>query len=76
MCAEGGPLSGTSPALAERVLQEVGTNFNNIGVVARREAAQRAELSSLPGVVVSIPELEEDVHDLGGVLRLGRHIWS
>jgi anion-transporting ArsA/GET3 family ATPase len=76
LCADGGPLSGTSPALAERVLREVGTNFVNIGVVARREAAQQAELSSLPGIVVSIPELEEDVHDLGGLLHLGRHIWS
>jgi hypothetical protein len=30
----------------------------------------------LPSVVVSVPELEEDVHDLDGVLALGRHIWS
>ncbi len=59
----------------ERVLQEVGANFNNIGVVARREAGQRAELSDLPSVVASVPELEQDVHDLAGVLALGRHIW-
>ncbi len=76
LCAEGGPLHGTAPALVEGVLQEVGTNFNNIGVVARREASQRSELSNLPSVVVSVPELEQDVHDLDGVLALGRHIWS
>jgi anion-transporting ArsA/GET3 family ATPase len=76
LCAGDGPLYGTAPTLVERVLQEVGTNFNNIGVVARREASQRSELSSLPSVVVSVPELEEDVHDLDGVLALGRHIWS
>ena len=76
LCAEEGPLRGAPPSLVERVLQEVGTNFNNIGLVARREASQRSELSSLPSVVVSVPEMEEDVHDLEGVLALGRHIWS
>ncbi len=76
LCAEDGPLRGTDPGLVERVLQEVGANFNNIGVVARREAGQRAELSDLPSVVVNVPELEQDVHDLAGVLALGRHIWS
>jgi len=76
LCAEDGPLHGTPPALVEGVLQEVGTNFNNIGVVARREASQRSELSNLPGLVVSVPELEQDVHDLDGVLALGRHLWS
>jgi hypothetical protein len=76
LCAEKGPLPGTDPVLVERVLQEVGANFNNIGVVARREASQRSELSNLPTVVVSAPELEQDVHDLAGVLALGRHIWS
>jgi anion-transporting ArsA/GET3 family ATPase len=76
LCAEEGPLRASSPVLVERVLQEVGLNFNNLGVVARREASQRSELSDLPGVVVTVPELEQDVHDLGGVLALGRHIWS
>jgi hypothetical protein len=44
--------------------------------VARREASLRSELSGPPGVVVTVPELEQDVHDLEGVLALGRHIWS
>ncbi len=76
LCTEKGPLRGTDPVLVERVLQEVGVNFNNLGVVARREASLRSELSGPPGVVVTVPELEQDVHDLEGVLALGRHIWS
>ncbi len=76
LCAERGPLAGTDPGLVERVLQEVAANFNNIGVVARREASQRSELSDLPTVVASVPELEQDIHDLEGVLALGRHIWA
>jgi hypothetical protein len=76
LCATTGPMAGADPGLVERVLAEVGTNLNNIGVVAKREASQRSELSRLPSVVASVPELEDDVHDLGGVLELGRHIWS
>lgn len=76
LCAEGAAMSGCDPGLVERVLSEVGTNFNNVAVVAKREAAQRAELSRASDVVASIPELSEDVHDLSGVLDLGRHIWS
>ncbi len=71
-----GPLAGSDPSLIERVLKEVGTNFNNIGVVAKREASQRSELSRRQTVLASAPELEDDVHDLNGVLELGRHIWS
>ena len=76
LCAAGGPLEGYEPALVERVLTEVGANFNNFAVVAKREAAQRGELSRASDVVASVPELAEDVHDLAGVLGLGRHIWS
>jgi len=74
LCA--GPMPGFDPDLIERVLKEVGTNFVNMGVVAKREAGQRAELAWMPSVVASVPELEEDVHDLVGVLEVGRHIWS
>jgi len=75
LCSAGGPLEGYEPTLVERVLSEVGTNFSNFAVVAKREAAQRGELSRASDVVASIPELAEDVHDLAGVLALGRHIW-
>jgi anion-transporting ArsA/GET3 family ATPase len=71
-----GPLEGVDPGLVERVLKEVGTNFINMSVVAQREASQRSELSRRPGLVVSVPELDEDVHDLAGVLEVGRHIWT
>jgi anion-transporting ArsA/GET3 family ATPase len=71
-----GPLDGCDPALVERVLKEVGTNFINMSVVAKREASQRSELARYPSVVASVPELAEDVHDLTGVLEVGRHIWA
>jgi anion-transporting ArsA/GET3 family ATPase len=76
LCSTGGPLAGYDPSLVERVLEELGSNFDNVTVVAKREAAQRSELSGLQAVVADVPELGEDVHDLGGVLDVGRYVWS
>jgi anion-transporting ArsA/GET3 family ATPase len=76
LCSAGGPLAGYDPSLVERVLEELGSNFDNVTVVAKREAAQRSELSGLQAVVADVPELGEDVHDLGGVLDVGRYVWS
>jgi anion-transporting ArsA/GET3 family ATPase len=59
-----------------RVLAEVGENFRNFSVVARREAAQRRELQVRPEVVATVPEFEGDIHDLVGLLRLGEQIWG
>jgi anion-transporting ArsA/GET3 family ATPase len=59
-----------------RVLSEIGENFLNFAVVARREAAQRRELQVRPDVVATIPEFEGDIHDLTGLLQLGSQIWA
>ena len=59
-----------------RVLHEVGQNFRNFAVVARREAGQRRELQTRPDVVATVPEFEGDIHDLPGLLRLGERIWT
>jgi anion-transporting ArsA/GET3 family ATPase len=75
LCRPSGPLAGQPAELVGRVLGEVGTNFNNIALVARREAGQRTELASGTPVLASVPELDDDVHDLAGVLHLGHHIW-
>ncbi len=60
----------------ERVLREVGDNFRNFAVVARREATQRAELGGRPEVMVTVPEFDDDIHDVGGLLRLGQQLWG
>jgi anion-transporting ArsA/GET3 family ATPase len=59
----------------ERLLREIGESFLNFQVVARREAEQRAELSSAPDVVASVPYFERDIYDLNGLLQLGDRIW-
>ncbi|HEV2761334.1 MAG TPA: ArsA-related P-loop ATPase [Acidimicrobiales bacterium] len=75
LAAELGSDAG-EPAAVTRVLREVGESFLNFGVVAKREAEQRAELSTRPDVVLAVPFFETDIYDLAGLLRLGRVLWS
>lgn len=76
LCGPGGLLHGLDTILVGRALSEVAVNFQNLGIVARREASQRGELLGTAAVIASAPELDEDVHDVATVLALGRHIWS
>ncbi len=75
LAAELGPNAGDATAVT-RVLREVGESFLNFGVVAKREAEQRAELGTRPDVVVAVPFFETDIYDLAGLLRLGRILWT
>ncbi len=68
--------SGADPSQVARVLTEMGDNFQNFAVVAHREATQRNELAKVPEVVAAVPEFDDDIHDLAGLLRLGDAIWS
>lgn len=67
---------GTDREQLTRVLFEVGANFRNFNVVARREASQRHDLAHRPDVVATAPEFDADIHDLPGLLKLGTQIWS
>jgi anion-transporting ArsA/GET3 family ATPase len=58
-----------------RVLAELGESFLNFQVVAKREAEQRAVLAHAADVVVPVPYLDTDVHDIGGLLTVGEAIW-
>ena len=67
---------GTDEAQLARVLAEIGENFHNFAVVARREANQLRGLEPRPDVVVTVPEFDSDIHDLPGLLQLGEQIWN
>jgi anion-transporting ArsA/GET3 family ATPase len=74
-----GDLAGslqTDEAQLTRVLAEIGENFRNFAVVARREAAQHRDLEVRADVVATVPEFDSDIHDMPGLLRLGEHIWT
>jgi anion-transporting ArsA/GET3 family ATPase len=59
-----------------RLLENVAASFHDYGLTAAREAEQRAELSSAPEVIVSVPQLGNDLTDLASVLDLGRYLWG
>ena len=70
-----GTLGDAVKAEVTAKVAEIGENFANYNVVAKREAEQRAEMGRLPDVVVAVPTLEHDVADLGGLLLLGEYLW-
>jgi len=79
VAADVGPGIGPPADDVERlatVLGEVGQSFLDYQVVARREAEQRSELATVPRLVTSIPYFDDDIHSLGGLLRLGEEIWD
>jgi anion-transporting ArsA/GET3 family ATPase len=59
-----------------RVLLEVAESFRNYEVVAQREAKQRSDLAVPVDVVTTVPYFETDIHDLGGLVRLGEALWG
>jgi anion-transporting ArsA/GET3 family ATPase len=63
------------PEIVGRVIADVAESFEQFQVVAKREAEQRGELSRSPEVTVAVPYLDDDVHDLAGLLRLGQRLW-
>ena len=61
-----GPGRRARPPGSARVLAEVADSFDNLRVVAKREAEQRVELAgSRRRCHVTVADLDEPVHDLG-----------
>lgn len=58
-----------------RVLRVIANSFLDYRVVAKREADLRKELATVADAVASVPYLSDDIHDLGGLIALGSHIW-
>jgi anion-transporting ArsA/GET3 family ATPase len=60
----------------QRVLTEVGRNYLDYAVVARREEEQRSAVAALSEALVSVPYFDTDVYDLEGLLRVGERLWG
>ena len=63
------------PAPTARVLRTVGASFENFAVVAKREAELRGELAHGPEVLIDVPGLAVDIHDLSGLAAIGDHLF-
>jgi len=59
----------------EGVLTEIVDRFDDVAVVASREAERLGELADVAPVLVTVPALDSDIHDLNGLLMLGTHLW-
>jgi hypothetical protein len=62
------------PDLVDRVLHQMATRFDDLAMVAAREADRRTELAALAATTVTVPWLSGDIHDLQGLGRLACHL--
>ena len=83
LCTDPGPAAaaaasrgGPDEATARRVLGTIGESFLNFEVVAKREAELRAELATVPELVLRVPYFDSDIHDLTSLARLGTRLFS
>jgi anion-transporting ArsA/GET3 family ATPase len=65
---------GIDPALVGRVLHTMAERFDDVAMVASREADRRLELTSLATTTVSVPWLDGDIHDLAGLGVIAGHL--
>jgi anion-transporting ArsA/GET3 family ATPase len=56
------------------VLSHVANRFDDLAVVAEREAERQQELATLAPVLIPIPWLDDDVHDLDGLAIMADHL--
>ncbi|MGD9704363.1 MAG: ArsA family ATPase [Acidimicrobiia bacterium] len=73
--AELEPVVGRDRIAIEGVLVEVANRFDDVAVVAKREAERLTELAGLAPTMAIVPALDSDIHDLEGLLRLGSYLW-
>lgn len=72
------PLGGhlADPAHTARVLWTIGESFENFSVVAKREAELRSELEGRSDILLEVPGLEVDIHDISGLVAIGDHLFT
>ncbi|MBP7929451.1 MAG: ArsA family ATPase [Acidimicrobiia bacterium] len=71
---DAGLLSDVDSGRLARVLNAAGEAFLNYQVVASRESDLAANLRDAPDIVVTVPLLASDVHDLTGLAHIARTV--
>ncbi|MEX0666212.1 MAG: ArsA-related P-loop ATPase [Acidimicrobiia bacterium] len=61
-------------ARTARVLRAAAGIYGDYSVVAGREGELREKFSPVPHIVATVPALEDDVHDLTGLRRIGTQL--
>jgi anion-transporting ArsA/GET3 family ATPase len=63
-------------AVTTRVLSTAAKTFLEYRIVAEHEAELREDLARAPEIVVNVPGLEDDVHDVSGLARVGDRLFA
>jgi len=66
--------TGDDVDIVDRVLHQMATRFDDLAMVAAREADRRTELAALATTTVSVPWLQGDIHDLNGLASLSCYL--
>ena len=56
------------------VLRQIAGRFDDVALVAARESDRRSELADLAPVLLSVPWLSGDIHDIAGLASLAGHL--
>ena len=62
------------PKRSRRCSPQVGAQFDDLAMVAAAESERRTELAALAPMLLSVPWLEGDIHDLAGLAALADHL--
>jgi anion-transporting ArsA/GET3 family ATPase len=65
---------GTDESVTDAVLHLMAERFDEVAMVAAREAQRRSELAALASTTVDVPWLKGDIHDLAGLGVLAGHL--
>ncbi len=65
---------GVDAEVTDAVLHRMAQRFDEVAMVAAREAQRRSELAALATTTVDVPWLAGDIHDLSGLGVLARHL--
>src|SRR5262249_44836060 len=63
-------------ARTARVLRTIGESFRNFSAVAMREAELRSELARVPDEVLRVPNFEQDIGDLEGLVEISKYLFA
>jgi anion-transporting ArsA/GET3 family ATPase len=65
---------GVDAAVVGDVLGEISVRFDDVRLVASREAERRAELVDRAALILSAPTLDHDINDVADLLALAEHL--
>jgi anion-transporting ArsA/GET3 family ATPase len=63
-------------ARTSRVLKTAAETFLSYRLVAAHESELREQLADAPSILVDVPGLEDDVHDMKGLARIGEKLFA